>query len=156
MNERHGTTHLTTNKNFFSNNYIVDIFLFITAVISLLVTTLVIYLLCKNKKLKTLLASLALLQIKEVEAVTQEKINTECKSLTFISLALTLSGPVMVAVLHYRKSNLSRGCMFSNAVKMVFISDVQYYVSIQLCKTAESIHLFKITGMLKSEHVKLN
>ena len=47
--------------------------------------------------------------------------------------------------------------MFSNAVKiMIFISDVQYYISIKLCKTAGSIHLFKIIGTLKPENIKLN
>ena len=46
--------------------------------------------------------------------------------------------------------------MFSNAVKiMVFISDV-HYIPIKLCKTAGSIHLFKITGTLKPENIKLN
>ena len=39
---------------------------------------------------------------------------------------------------------------------MIFISDVQYYVPIKLCKTADSIRLFKITGMLKPESIKLN
>ena len=47
--------------------------------------------------------------------------------------------------------------MFSNTVKiMLFISDVQYYVPIKLCKTAGSIHLFKIMGVLKLENIKLN
>ena len=39
---------------------------------------------------------------------------------------------------------------------MVFISDVQSYIPIKLCKTACSIHLFKITGTLKAENIKLN
>ena len=39
---------------------------------------------------------------------------------------------------------------------MIFISDVQINVPIKLCKTAGSIHLFKITGTLKPENVKLN
>ena len=39
---------------------------------------------------------------------------------------------------------------------MLFISDVQIYVPIKLCKTAGSIHLFKIKGMLKPEDIKLN
>ena len=39
---------------------------------------------------------------------------------------------------------------------MIFISDVQNYVPIQLCKTAGSIHLFKIIGTLKAENIKLN
>ena len=47
--------------------------------------------------------------------------------------------------------------MFSNAVKIiVFISDVQNYIPIKLCKTADSIHLFRITGMLKAKDIKLN
>ena len=47
--------------------------------------------------------------------------------------------------------------MFSNAVKiMIFISDVQYHIPIKLWKTAGSIHLFKIIGMLKPENIKLN
>ena len=87
----------------------------------------------------------------------QKKINSECKALTYISLVLTILGIVMVAILHYRESKLCRGCTFSNAVKiMIFISDVQNYISIQLSKTAGSIHLFKIIGMLKPENIKLN
>ena len=39
---------------------------------------------------------------------------------------------------------------------MILISDVQYYVPIKLCKTAGSIHLFKIMGTLKPENIKLN
>ena len=38
---------------------------------------------------------------------------------------------------------------------MLFISDVQNYVPIKLCKTAGSIHLFKIKGILKSKNIKL-
>ena len=39
---------------------------------------------------------------------------------------------------------------------MIFISDVQNYVPIKLCKTAGSIHLFKFIGTLKAENIKLN
>ena len=38
---------------------------------------------------------------------------------------------------------------------MIFISDVQNYVPIKLCKTAGSIHLFKIIGTLKAENIEL-
>ena len=104
-----------------------------------------------------LVASLALQQVKEVGTVTQKEINTECKILTYINLAFTVFGLVMVAILHYRKSNLCRRCMFSNALKiMIFISDVQYNVPIKLCKTAGNIHLSKITGMINLENVKSN
>ena len=49
--EMHDNTELNTNKNFFSENYIMDIFMFSSAIISLLATTLTVYLLCKHKKL---------------------------------------------------------------------------------------------------------
>ena len=39
---------------------------------------------------------------------------------------------------------------------MLFISDIQNYVPIKLCKTAGSIHLFKIKGTLKTGNIKLN
>ena len=40
-----------------------------------------------------------------------------------------------------------RGHLFSNAVKvMLLISDAQYYVPVKLCRTAGSIHLFKLMG----------
>ena len=149
------------NKNFFPNNFIVDVFLFIAAIISLLITTLAIYLLCKQQKLRMLVTSLALQQIREVStATTLEDIIMTCSSkiLFYIVLALSISilGLVSFAVLHTRKLKLCRTHLFSNAVKiMLFISDVQFYVPIKLCKTAESIHLFKITGMLKPENVKL-
>ena len=39
---------------------------------------------------------------------------------------------------------------------MRFISDINNYVPIKLCKAAGSIHLFKIIGTLKAENIKLN
>ena len=64
---------------------------------------------------------------------------------------------MIVTFLHYRKSRFCKGHRFCNAVKiMIFISDVQNYVPIKLCKTAGSIHLFKIIGTLKAENIKLH
>ena len=101
-----------------------------------------------------LIASLVLHEVKEVGTVIQKEINSECKTLAYISLVLTILGLVMVAILHYRKSKFCRGCTFSNIVKiMVLVSDVQNYIPIKLCKTAGSIHSFKITGMLKAENI---
>ena len=38
---------------------------------------------------------------------------------------------------------------------MHFISDIQYYIPVKLCRTAGSIHLFKITGRLTIDKVRL-
>ena len=144
-----------SNKNFFSNNYIVDLFMFASSIISLISTTLIIYLFCKHK---TLAASLILHKIKEVEAsYSSEETNSKCKTLAYIGIILTVLSLIIVTFLHYRKSRLCKEYKFSNVVKiMLFISDVQNYVPIKLCKTAASIHFFKIKGTLKSENIKLN
>ena len=157
LQERLDNMELNTNINFFSENYIMDIFLFITVIMSLLATTFTVYLLCKHKKLKMLIAGLVLHKVEEVGAVTQKETNSECKTVANISLVLTILGLAMVSILHYRKANLCKGLMFSNAVKIIIvISDVQNYTTIKFYKTAGSIHLFKITGTLKAENIKLN
>ena len=103
-----------------------------------------------------LIVSLVLHQVKEVGAISKET-NSECTTLAYIGIILTILSLIIVTFLHYRKSRFCKGHRFSNAVKiMIFISDVQNYVPIKLCKTAGSIHLFKIIGMLKAENIKLH
>ena len=60
LQERHESTILNTSKIFFSNNHIMDIFVFVSSIISLTSTTLTIYLICKDKKIRVLIASLVL------------------------------------------------------------------------------------------------
>ena len=156
MQERHDST-FNTNKNFFSNNHILDIFVFVSSIISLISTTLIIYLICKHKKIKTLVASLALHQIKEVSANSRKTNPAKCAALAYIGIILTILSLILVTYLHFRKSRLCKGHRFSNVVKiMVFISDVQNYVPIKLCKAADSSNLFKIAGALKADDIKLN
>ena len=61
------------NKKFFLNSFVMDVFLYVAAIISLLVTILAIYLLQKHEKLKTLLTRIALQQVREVGAVTMQE-----------------------------------------------------------------------------------
>ena len=132
LKQRHvSTVELnTSNKNFFSNNYIVDIFMFTSSIISIILTTMIIYLFCKHKHTRTLVASLILHKIKEVEANPSSKdTNSECKTLAYMGIILTVLSLIIVTFLHYRKSRLCKGYKFSNAVKiMLFISDVQSYI----------------------------
>ena len=132
--------------------------MFTSSIISLISTTLVIYLFCKHKHIRTLVASLLLHKIKEVEAnPNSEETNSRCGTLTYVGIILTVLSMVIVVFLHYRKSRLCKGYRFSNGIKiMLFISDVQNYVPIKLCKTAGSIHSFKIKGALKSRDIQLN
>ena len=117
LQERHEYTILNTSKNIFSNNQIVDIFMFISSIISLTSTTLTMYLLCKHKKIRVLIASLILHQAKEVDAISKET-NPECTTLAHIGIILTILSLIIVTFLHYRKSRLCKGHRFSNAVKL--------------------------------------
>ena len=67
LKERHVSTVESLNnskKNFFSNNYIVDIFMFTSSIISLISVALIRYLFCKHKHIRTLVTSLILLKNK--------------------------------------------------------------------------------------------
>ena len=153
MKERHDTdTDIDSpNKNVLTNNLIVDIFIFTVAIILAITTLIILYLLCTHNKLKTLVASLALQQVKKVStsAMKNDTNNAcNCTSQFYIILALGISiiGLVIFVILQVRRIKLCRVQLFLNAVKiMLFTSDVQYYVPIKLCKTMGSIHLFKIT-----------
>ena len=132
--------------------------MFTSSIISLISSPLVIYLFCKHKHIRTLVASLIPHKIKEVEANSNsEETNSRCGTLTYVGIILAVLSMVIVVFLHYRKSRLCKGYRFWNAIKiMLFISDVQNYMPIKLCKTAGCIHLFKIKGVLKSVDIKLN
>ena len=79
LKERHGIDIESPNKNFFTNNLTVDIFIFTEAIISAVTTLIILYLLCKHNKLRTLVASLVLKQVKEVSAsAVKQDTNNAC------------------------------------------------------------------------------
>ena len=123
LEERHLSTIKLlkhSNKNFFSNNDTVDIFVFASSVISLMSTTLIVYLFCKHKQIGTLMTSLILHKIKNVEASSNET-NSECKTLAYIGITLTILSLIIVTFLYYRKSMLCKGHKFSNVVKIIYL-----------------------------------
>ena len=143
LKERHDINEIdieSPNKNFFTNNFIVDIFIFTIVIISTITTLITIYELCKHNKLRTLVASLALQQVKEViTSTTKQDTNNACVCTTQFNIILTLSisitGLVIFATLQDRRVKLCRGQLFSNVVKsMLLISDVQYYIPINCNK----------------------
>ena len=94
--------------------------MFTSSIISIISTTLVIYLFCKHKHVRRLVASLILHKIKEVGAnSSSEGTNSECKTLAYIGIILTVLSLIIVTFLHYRKSRLCKGYKFSNAIKII-------------------------------------
>ena len=109
LQERHAMESHTflSSKNFLFNQ-IVNIFTFTSSIISIITIMLVIYLFCKLKHIRTIIASLILHKTKEVEANSNsnpETNNYECGTLAYIGMVLTVLYMITVIFLHYRKQN---------------------------------------------------
>ena len=53
-----------------------------------------------------------------------------------------------------QKCTICKRRLYSNTVTvMLFFSDIKQYVPVKLCKTAGSIHLFKIYGQLTPDQI---
>ena len=94
------------SKNFFTTNFIIDIFIFIIAIISVITTIIIIYALCKHNKFRILVVSLALQQVKEVSAVEikDEEYRCKCTSQFYaiLALSITIIGLVIFAILQVK------------------------------------------------------
>ena len=125
LKERHDIDELDIdfpNKNFFTNNFIIDTFVFVIAIISVITTMIIIYTLCKHNKLRELVASLALQQVKEVKVEEVRDENYKCKCIyqfyVILALSIVIIGLVVFAILQVRRIRLCRGQLFLNVVKI--------------------------------------
>ena len=157
LQKGHTTHTLSPYKNFFLNK-IVNIFTFTSSIISMITITLVIYLYCKHKHIRTIIASLILHKAKEVEAKTSMEIdNSECGTLAYIGIASNIikygdSHPFALQQIKIlQRIQILKHC--KNCI--VYLRCTALY-TIKLCKTAGSPHLFKIIGTLNSGDIRLN
>ena len=132
-----------------------NIFIFVMALISVIVMFIVIKLIFKGEKMQTLVANLAMIKrvkaiSKEIEAIDKEYwIIIICLSFILLCIFLTIQKLYRMPI--FRKYH------YSNTIKiMLFISDIKSYVPIKLCKTSGSIHLFKLTCSKNRENVTLH
>ena len=117
LKESHDINIEPLNKNFFTNNLIVDIFVFTAAIILAISTMIILYMLCKHNTLITLVASLVLQQVKEVGTLTvKQDTNNACNHTPqfYIILALSVSifSLVIFAILQVRRITLCREQLF--------------------------------------------
>ena len=72
-------------------------------------------------------------------------------------LLFILLGIIFIVTSKVRKLSSFRGHLFSSVIKvMLFVSNVQTYVPVMLCKVAGSIHLFKVMGRLMADCIMRN
>ena len=143
----------TSKFRMFINSFLIDMLVFIAAILTVFIILVIIYIVTGQSKLKALVTTMALQRVRAVEALNTQNCNSE---LLKILMILNL---VTVASLHLgkiKKSVFFRGQPFSNMVKIkLFLVDTKSYVSLDLNKLARNTHLFKLTGELSLENVTL-
>ena len=157
--------HETLDKENENNNLIetsifehlaFNIFIFVMPVISEIIMFIVIKLIFKGEKMRTLVANLAMISgvkaiSKEIEAIDKEY------WIIIIWLSLILLCVLFLTIEKLYRMPIFRKIHYSNTIKIIlFISDINSYVPTKLCKTSGSIHLFKLTGSINKENVTLH
>ena len=133
-----------------------NIFIFVMAVISVIVMFTAIKLIFKGEKMQALVANLAM--IRGVKAVN-EKLNTNDKEywIIIIWLLFILLCDLFLTIEKLYRMPMFRKYCYSNTIKiMIFFSDIKSYVPIKLCRTSGSIHLFKLTCSINKENIALH
>ena len=147
-----------TKRSFF-NNIMMDIFLFVAAILSLIATAAVVHLVCRHTKLKALLTGIDFQPVKQTEAIfDDDQMQKHCTAQWYTIAALTLMIITLIIYicLTMQKCTIFKRKLYSNSVTvMLFFSDVKQYIPVKLYKTAGSIHLFQIYGQLAPDQIIL-
>ena len=112
-----------------STVFLADVLLFSAALVTIIITLVVIYMVCGQSKLKTLVANIALQCIKRIEAAdpsVPRHTYCACKMQWYIigMLLIILLGMIYLVTNKIKKSSLFGGHLFSNVTKvMLFISN---------------------------------
>ena len=105
----------------FPQQFLADILLFSAALVMIIITLVVICVVCRQSKLKTLVANIALQHIKEIEAADPryQDIYCTCKMQWCIigMLLIILLGMIYLVTNKIKKSNLFGGHLLSNVTK---------------------------------------
>ena len=141
----------------FINNFLVDMLIFIAAILTVFLAFVIIYVLTGQSKLKTLMTNMALQTVRAMEALNTDRQAQDCNSgLLKVLMILNLVIVVSLLLRMIKKSIFFWGQPFSNMVKIkLFFTDTKSYVSLDLNQLAGNTHLFKLTGELSLENVTL-
>ena len=133
-----------TNARFqsFLNSFLADVLIFTAALITLIITLIIMYMLYGQSKLKALVTNIAMQRIEAVEAADMGDMLCTQWYIMGMLIIITL-GMFYLVTNKLRKTSFCKGCLFSNNTKiLLFISHAHSYVPIRLCRVAGSIHLF--------------
>ena len=114
--------------NTFPSSYMVDVILFVTGILTVILTFIIMYTWCGQSKLKSIVANLALQCVKTVEAATIKESNNCNLELILLLIILNLILTVLLVLVKLKKSRVFQGHLFTNIVKMkLFLANTQSY-----------------------------
>ena len=127
----------TQNSNIktFLDSFITDVLVFTAALVTVVITFIIIYMLTGQSKLKSLVANIALQCLKAIDALStrnQGTQNCDIGILKFL-MVLNLAIVIIMILVKIKKSKIFQGHFFSNMVKIkLFIADTESYVPLEL------------------------
>ena len=147
-------TKETSKFKSFLNRFLADILPFTAALITMIITLVIICIMYGQSKLKALVTNVVMQWIKAVEATDVS--DMLCTWYIMGMVIIITLGMLYLVTNKMRKSSFFKGQLFSNNTKiLLFVSNTHLYIHIKLCRVAVSIHLFRIRGRLNPENVKL-
>ena len=142
--------------NTFLSSYIIDVIMFVAGILTVILTFVIMYMLCRQSKLKSIVANLALPSIMTVEAAMIKEINSCHLELIQLLIILNLVLTVLLVFVKLKKSKVFQRHLFTNMDKIkVFLANTQSYVPLELNSAAGNVHLFKLSGALAVENFTL-
>ena len=118
----------------------------------------IVHIVCRHAKLKVLLIGIAFQPVKQAEVVVTNQIKQNCTAQWYAIATLTMMTILLIVYicLTTQRCTIFKRRLYSNTVTiMLFFSDVKQYISVKLCKSAGSIHLFQLYGQLNSDQTVL-
>ena len=114
------------------------------------------YMLCRQSKLKSVVANLALQHVKTVETAAIKEFHNCNLELIQLLIMLNLILTILIVLAKLRKSKVFQSHVFTNMVKIkLFLANTQFYVPLELNSTAGNVHLFKLSCALTVEKFTL-
>ena len=147
-----------SHKKNFLYTFPTKIFIFSAGVISMLSIFIILFILSKHSKLKTLVASLAMQQIRPPMSHSIEEITCECKT-TWVSIFITVLLSLLIVgylIIKARKLKVFHGDQFANSSCLyIFFTNTQYYVPIKICTLNSHMLMVKLNGQLLLDMINL-
>ena len=104
--------------NAFLSSYMVDVILFVTGILTVILMFKIMYMLCRQSKLKLVVANLALQCVKTVEAAAIKEFDNCNLELIQLLIVLDLILTILTVLAKLKKIKVFQGHMFTNMVKI--------------------------------------